>query len=100
MANWTVKAQHPLMVMVAPADKALQVCPPGKVAGACGPMCGGHAVVLCQSVLLLHCRTIGARSEEHHLPLPVQGRAWCVAHHPSTLLTLSTLLRICSVRLH
>jgi hypothetical protein len=31
-ANWTVKAQHPLMVMVAPADKALQVCPPGKVA--------------------------------------------------------------------
>ncbi|KAI7843421.1 hypothetical protein COHA_002899 [Chlorella ohadii] len=34
-ANWTVKAQHPLMVMVAPADKALQVCPPGKTAGTC-----------------------------------------------------------------
>lgn len=37
VANWTVKAQHPLMVMVAPASKALSVCPPGKAPGACWP---------------------------------------------------------------
>lgn len=41
---WSVKAEaHPLMVMVAPADKALSVCPPGKTAGAMGAQATGDA---------------------------------------------------------